>query len=90
MSALAAAFAKTGHGILTGMGTRPRSQAVPPMTLGNMRTAHQGRAVARCVLLAVSPSDDPERGTVARSRASAIESGHGSPIPDSPNTARAR
>jgi hypothetical protein len=37
MSALAAAFAGSGHGILTGMGTRPRSPAGDPMTLGNMR-----------------------------------------------------
>jgi hypothetical protein len=37
MSATAAAFAESGHGVLTGMGTRPRSQAAPPMTLGNMR-----------------------------------------------------
>jgi hypothetical protein len=37
MSAMAAAFAGSGHGILTAMGTRPRSQAGPPMTLGNMR-----------------------------------------------------
>jgi hypothetical protein len=36
MSASAAAFAESGH-VLTGMGTRPRSQAGPPMTLGNMR-----------------------------------------------------
>jgi hypothetical protein len=33
----AAAFAESGHGILTSMGTRPRSQAGDPMTLGNMR-----------------------------------------------------
>jgi hypothetical protein len=37
MSAMAAAFAESGHGILTGMSTRPRSQAGDPMTLGNMR-----------------------------------------------------
>jgi hypothetical protein len=37
MSASAAAFAESGRGILTGMSTRPRSQAGPPMTLGNMR-----------------------------------------------------
>jgi hypothetical protein len=37
MSATATAFAESGHGILTGMGTRPRSQAGGPMTLGNMR-----------------------------------------------------
>ena len=37
MSATAAAFAESGHGILTGMSTRPRSQAGDPMTLGNMR-----------------------------------------------------
>jgi hypothetical protein len=42
MSALAAAFAESGRGgpitgILTDMGTRSRSQAEPPMTLGNMR-----------------------------------------------------
>jgi hypothetical protein len=36
-AALTAAFAESGHGILTGMITRPRSQAGPPMTLGNMR-----------------------------------------------------
>jgi hypothetical protein len=36
MSATAAAFAGSGHGILSGMSTR-RSQAGPPMTLGNMR-----------------------------------------------------
>jgi hypothetical protein len=34
---MAAAFAESGHGILTGMGTRPRSAAGDPMTLGNMR-----------------------------------------------------
>jgi hypothetical protein len=37
MSAMAAAFAGSSHGILTGISTRPRSQAGPPMTLGNMR-----------------------------------------------------
>jgi hypothetical protein len=37
MSAVTAAFAESGHGILTGMGTRPRSMAGDPMTLGNMR-----------------------------------------------------
>jgi hypothetical protein len=37
MSAAAAAFAESGHGILTGMSTRPRSPAGDPMTLGNMR-----------------------------------------------------
>jgi hypothetical protein len=37
MSAMVAAFAKSGHGILPGMSTRPRSQPGPPMTLGNMR-----------------------------------------------------
>jgi hypothetical protein len=37
MSAIAAAFAESGHGVLPGMTTRPRSQAGPPMTLGNMR-----------------------------------------------------
>jgi hypothetical protein len=37
MSATAAAFAETGHGILADMSTRPRSQAGPPMTLGNTR-----------------------------------------------------
>jgi hypothetical protein len=37
MSAVAAAFAESGHGNLTGMSTRPRSQAGDPMTLGNMR-----------------------------------------------------
>jgi hypothetical protein len=37
MSAMTAAFAESGHGILTGMSTRPRSQAGPPMTLGNIR-----------------------------------------------------
>ena len=37
MSALATAFAESGHGIPTGMGTRPRSQSGPPMALGNMR-----------------------------------------------------
>jgi hypothetical protein len=37
MSAMAAAFAESGHGILTGMTTRPRSEAGYPMTLGNMR-----------------------------------------------------
>jgi hypothetical protein len=35
MSASPAAFAESGRGILTGMSTRPRSQAGPPMTLGN-------------------------------------------------------
>jgi hypothetical protein len=37
MSAAATAFAESGHGILAGMSTRPRSQAGEPMTLGNMR-----------------------------------------------------
>jgi hypothetical protein len=37
MSATAATFAESGHGILHGMTTRQRSQAGPPMTLGNMR-----------------------------------------------------
>jgi hypothetical protein len=37
MSAAAAAFAETGHGILADMSTRPRSPAGEPMTLGNMR-----------------------------------------------------
>jgi hypothetical protein len=37
MSASAAAFAESGHGIVTGMSTRPRSPAGDPMTLGNMR-----------------------------------------------------
>jgi hypothetical protein len=37
MSAVTAAFAESGHGILTGMSTRPRSTAGDPMTLGNMR-----------------------------------------------------
>jgi len=37
MSAMAAAFAKSGHGILTGMSTRPRSQAGDPTALDNMR-----------------------------------------------------
>ena len=37
MSAMAAAFAESGHGILTGMSTRPRSTPADPMTLGNMR-----------------------------------------------------
>jgi hypothetical protein len=37
MSAMAAAFAESGHGSLTGMSTRPRSPAGDPMTLGNMR-----------------------------------------------------
>jgi hypothetical protein len=32
-----AAFAESSHGILSGMTKRPRSQAGPPMTLGNMR-----------------------------------------------------
>jgi hypothetical protein len=30
-------FAGSGHGILAGMSTRPRSPAGDPMTLGNMR-----------------------------------------------------
>jgi hypothetical protein len=30
-------FAESGHGILTGMSTRPRSQAGEPKTLGNIR-----------------------------------------------------
>ena len=37
MSAVTAASAESGHGILTGMSTRPRSPAGDPMTLGNMR-----------------------------------------------------
>jgi hypothetical protein len=39
-----AAVAENGHGMLTDMGTRPRSLAGHPMTLGNMRS--QRRAVA--------------------------------------------
>ena len=66
MSAAAAALFESGHGILAGMGTRPRSQAGDPMTLGNMRA--NGRAVARRVVLAVPALGDPERGPVARSR----------------------
>jgi hypothetical protein len=62
MSAMAAAFAESGHGIFTGMSTQPRSQARDPMTLG----APQRRAVARRLLLAVPPPDDLERGPVAR------------------------
>jgi hypothetical protein len=37
MSAMVAAFAESGLGILTGMSTRPRSPPGDPMTLGNMR-----------------------------------------------------
>jgi hypothetical protein len=37
MSALAAAFAESGHGILAGMSNRPRSPAGDPITLGSMR-----------------------------------------------------
>jgi hypothetical protein len=37
MSAMATAFAESGHGILAGMSTRPRYPAGDPMTLGNMR-----------------------------------------------------
>jgi hypothetical protein len=37
MSATAAAFAETDHDILADKSTRPRSQAGPPMTLGNIR-----------------------------------------------------
>jgi hypothetical protein len=37
MSATAAAFAGSGHGILAGMSRRPRTPADDPMTLGNMR-----------------------------------------------------
>jgi hypothetical protein len=37
MSAVTAAFAESGHGILTGMSTRPRSPPADLMTLGNMR-----------------------------------------------------
>jgi hypothetical protein len=37
LSAVTAAFAETGHGILAAMSTRPRSPAREPMTLGNMR-----------------------------------------------------
>jgi hypothetical protein len=37
MSATTAAFAESGHGIITGMSTRPRSTTGSPMTLGNMR-----------------------------------------------------
>jgi hypothetical protein len=37
MSALAAAFAESGHGILAAMSTRPRSAPGDLMTLGNMR-----------------------------------------------------
>ena len=37
MSAVTAAFAESGHGILTGMSIRPRSPAGDSMTLDNMR-----------------------------------------------------
>jgi hypothetical protein len=37
MSATAAAFAGSGHDILPGMSTRPRSPAGDPMTLGTIR-----------------------------------------------------
>jgi hypothetical protein len=47
MSAVTAAFAESGHGILPGMSTRPRSPAGPPMTLGNMR-ANEVRSLAVC------------------------------------------
>jgi hypothetical protein len=57
------------------MSTRPRSQAGPPMTLGNMGA---NGVVARRVLLAVPPPGYPERGPLARSRAGAIvRSAHG-------------
>jgi hypothetical protein len=50
MSATTAAFAESGHGILPGMSTRPRSQAGPPMTLGNMR-ANGVRSLDGCCWL---------------------------------------
>jgi hypothetical protein len=37
MSAPTADFAESGHGILAGMSTRPRTPPGDPMTLGNMR-----------------------------------------------------
>jgi hypothetical protein len=37
MSAMTAASAETGHGILNQHGQRPRFHTGPPMTLGNMR-----------------------------------------------------
>jgi hypothetical protein len=70
MSATTAAFAGSSHGILTAMSIRPRSHAVPPMTLRNVRA--NGVRFARRVVLTVPPSDDLERGPVARLRASAI------------------
>jgi hypothetical protein len=58
------------------MSTRPRSQAVPPMTLG--QHARQRRAVARGVVLTVPPPGDSERRPLARSRAGAdIRPAHG-------------
>jgi hypothetical protein len=61
MSALAAAFAESGHGILPGMGTRPRSQSGPPMTLGNMRAngvrSLDGSVAAMCAALDNTPLD---------------------------------
>jgi hypothetical protein len=64
MSAIAAAFAESGHGVLPGMTTRPRSQAGPPMTLGNMR-ANSMRSLDVCcwqchhrAILSADPSSD--------------------------------
>jgi hypothetical protein len=45
MSASAAAFAESGHDILPGMSTRPRSSAGDPMTLGKMRATGCGHSM---------------------------------------------
>jgi hypothetical protein len=56
------------RGILSGMSTRPRSQAGPPMTLGNMR-ANGVRSLDLCCWQCQPPSCDAERRPPARSHA---------------------
>jgi hypothetical protein len=52
------------------MAARRTNEPIEPMN------ARQRRAVAGRVVLAVPPSDDPERGAVARSRAGAAQRRH--------------
>ena len=75
MSAMTAAFAESGHGIFTGMSTRPRSPTGEPMTLGNMRANGVRSLDVSC--WQVPPSDDHERGPVARRASAIIRPAHG-------------
>jgi hypothetical protein len=64
MSALATAFAESGHGILPGMGTRPRSPPGDPMTLGNMAPMACGRSTCRAGSAANGRSWARNRGPI--------------------------